>query len=321
MNELRSQRLAAASSLEMLGDRELSLERQIQEQKRQIAEQQEIVKSAPPDARAGSSYGVLLVKKAELEAQLKDYSAQYTDKNPKVQQTQSQLAQINSNITQLGGGQNAFAATSSEARELRSLQRELAKMETELEITKRGIDRKKSGLPGGPASIPPAAMAGSPGAAGVEHETDVERLRHRHETLLKRHDELRGKIATGGGLDSGLFQVVDEPAEPRLPAGPNRSKLHLIALLIALGFGLAVVAAVETPRLFQVRDERDVEYYLGVPVLALIPETTTPLEEARSRRLALTRRFAVLALTAVLAPALMVLLSQSRLFQLLADRL
>src|SRR5262249_38728947 len=83
-NDTQSQRLAAQSSAETLSDKQYALEQQIAEQKRQIAEQEKVARVAPSDARSGSSYGVLLVRKADLEAQLKDYSTQYTDKNPKV---------------------------------------------------------------------------------------------------------------------------------------------------------------------------------------------------------------------------------------------
>ena len=101
MSAIRAQRIAAASSAESLSDRVYALEQQVAQQKQQIAEQQKIVKLAPSDAKAGGSYGVLLVRKAELEAQLKDYSSQYTEKNPKVVQARNQLTEINSQIAQL----------------------------------------------------------------------------------------------------------------------------------------------------------------------------------------------------------------------------
>src|SRR5215216_4888278 len=132
LSTLRAQRIAAESSAETLTDKQYALEQQIAEQKRQIAEQEKLVKAAPRDVRSASSYGVLLVRKAELEAQLKDYLSQYTDKNPKVVQTQNQIAEINRQIAQLsaGGEQGTVASDSSEARELRSLQRDLARMQT-----------------------------------------------------------------------------------------------------------------------------------------------------------------------------------------------
>jgi len=80
------------------------------------------------------------------------------------------------------------------------------------------------------------------------------------------------------------------------------------------------VALVEAPRLFAIRDDRDVRYYLGAPVVALIPETLTPYEQGRYRRLMLARMVGVLVLGAVAVPALVLLLNQLRIFQLLASR-
>ena len=151
---IRAQRIAAASSIETLTDKQFSLEQQIAEQKRQIQEQQKIAPLAPSDAKSGSSYGVLLVRKAELEAQLKDYGAQYTDKNPKVIQTRNQLGEINHQIAQLSAGADpdSAALNSAEARELRAMQRELNKMQTEMAVTQRELDRKKQAA-GGATSL------------------------------------------------------------------------------------------------------------------------------------------------------------------------
>src|SRR5207247_317149 len=112
---LPAQRLAAESSVETLSDKQYTLERQIVEQKRQVAEEEKLAALAPRTggARAGSSYGVLLVRKAELEAQLKEYSTQYTAKNPKVMQARTQLAEIDRQLAQLeaADGQGAGAGS------------------------------------------------------------------------------------------------------------------------------------------------------------------------------------------------------------------
>ncbi len=295
MNTDRAQRIAATSSIETLTDKRFALEQQIAEQNRQIQEQQKIVKLAPSDAKASSSYGVLLVRKAELEAQIKDYGTQYTDKNPKTMQARNQLNEINRQIAQLsaGGDQDSAPVSSAEARELRSMQRELARMQTELAITQRELDRKKQGAPNSTgetaisASIP-AAAAGSGGEAAGEMQTDYETLRKRYDALLtKQAQSERAQISTAG-LDPGVFQLVDAPTQPRIPIGPNRFKYRMFSLALALGVALLVAFALEIPKLYAITDDRDVEYYLGVPVIALIPETVTPVE-GRSRQLLLGR--------------------------------
>src|ERR1044072_10003892 len=118
------------------------------------------MKAAPSEARSSSSYGVLLVRKAELEAQIKDFTAQYTDKNPKVIQARAQLDEINGQIAQLNTDNQGGTQNSAEARELRTLERELGRMETELAITNRALDRKRQALESTPEI--PATVASAP---------------------------------------------------------------------------------------------------------------------------------------------------------------
>lgn len=320
--EIRARRQTAIASLESLSDKQFALERQVAEQKQQIAEQQKIVKSAPSDARSGSSYGVLLVRKAELEAQIQDFTAQYTDKNPKVMQAKTQLAEINRQIAQLSAGGEGAPANSAEARELRAMQRELSRLETELEITRRDMGRKNETLATTP-NVPAVAAVSSSGpvvAAVAEPATDIERLRNRYTSLLNKQDALARMQSASVGLDPGLFQIVDQPTQPQTPAGPDRTKLRMLALLLALAAGLAAAIAIEAPRLFSIRDDRDVEYYLGAPVIAQIPETLTPAERGRSRKLLAARGLIVALLAVITVPVLIFLLNQLQVFQILASR-
>ena len=128
---------------------------------------------------------------------------------------------------------------------------------------------------------------------------------------------MRGTMA---GLDPGIFQIVDRPAVPQTPSGPDRAKLQLIGLLVALGLGLLVAMATQAPRLFEVRDDRDVDHYLGAPIIGLIPESLTPSERGRQRTLGLARRGLLMLAGLILVPGLILLLNQIGIFQLLAGR-
>jgi uncharacterized protein involved in exopolysaccharide biosynthesis len=317
----RAQRQAAESSVEALTDKQYALQQQIAETKRQIAEQEKLVKAAPRDVKSGSSYGVLLVRKAELEAQLKDYQSQYTDKNPKVVQTQTQIAELNRQINALKSGeQSDTPSDSSEARELRALQRELANKQTELSVVERELGRKQQTLTSTPSVSTSAPVAASAPITDISSETSTDRLGDRYTYLLRRQDELRQARGATAGLDPGIFQIVDRPAVPQTPAGPDRTKLQLIGLAIALALGLLAAIVSQAPRLFEVRDDRDVNYYLGAPVIALIPESFTPVERGRQRTMTLARRGLLLLLGIMLVPGLILLLNQIGLFQLLAGR-
>ena len=117
-----------------------------------------------------------------------------------------------------------------------------------------------------------------------------------------------------------MFQVVDPPHLPELPVAPNRRMLFMFAIALAVGFGLLTVLIVEIPRFFVFSDERDIEYYLGAPVLAMIPETLTRPERRRRRRIRWTRGLIFLLFAAVIIPALVILVNRAGIFQLLGYR-
>jgi membrane protease YdiL (CAAX protease family) len=128
------------------------------------------------------------------------------------------------------------------------------------------------------------------------------------------------KLAGIAGSGTPMFQIIDTPNKPQLPVAPNRPMLMIIGLVISLVFGLFVVFIFELPRLFLLNDEQDIEYYLGAPVIALIPETTTPIERSRNRRLKWTRGLIFLVLAAGMIPALIVVLNRVGIFQIIGSR-
>jgi uncharacterized protein involved in exopolysaccharide biosynthesis len=289
---IRAQRLAAAGSIESLVDKEFMLERQIDEQKRQITEQEKLVSSAAPVSglAATSAYGVLLARRAEVEGQIKDLATFATEKNPKMVQAKTQLAAINREIARLeaAGGTTLGAAINSaspDARELRAMRRELRRIETELEVTRRYLSRKTKSLKELPRELPnPGLEEIVPSGQLNEAKAEYDRLKGRYDWLMSKQDSLQ-MLSGDNGQKIAMFQVIDPPIARMAPVGPNRRFLMLLGLGIALALGLLAAAALEIPRLFMIQNTRDVEYYLGTPVLALIPETLTPFERSRRRRL------------------------------------
>jgi len=289
---IRAQRLAAAGSIESLVDKEFMLERQIDDQKRQITEQEKLVSSATPVSglAATSAYGVLLARRAEVEGQIKDLATFATEKNPKMVQAKTQLAAINREVARLeaAGGTTLGAAINSaspDARELRAMRRELRRIETELEVTRRDLSRKTKSLKELPKELPnPGLAETAPSGQLNEAKAEYDRLKGRYDWLMSKQDSLQ-MLSGDDGQKIAMFQVIDPPIARLAPVGPNRRFLMLLGLGIALALGLLAAAALEIPRLFMIQNTRDVEYYLGTPVLALIPERLTPFERSRRRRL------------------------------------
>src|SRR5215470_7540420 len=324
---VRAQRLAAPDSIGALGDKEFMLIRQIDEQKRQIAEQEKLVSSAAPASRlaTNSAYGVLLARRAEVEGQIKDLASSATEKNPKMVQARSQLATINQEIARLEAvsGANSGAAVNSaspEARELRVMRRELQRLENELELARRDLSRKTEGLKEMPKEDPNAGLREIASTARLnEAKTEYDRLMGRYNWLMDRQDSLQ-KLFGNDGRKGEVFQVVDAPLAQPAPVAPNRLMLKLIGLGIALALGLLIASVWEIPHLFLIHNDRDVEYYLGTPVLAAIPETLTAPQRARRRVLWGLRWLGLAALLGAMIPVLVIVIDRTQMFQILANR-
>jgi uncharacterized protein involved in exopolysaccharide biosynthesis len=321
----RGQRLSIASSIDSLDDKEFMLERQIAEQQRQIAEQEKQVNSAATVSglAASGAYGVLLARRAEVEGQVKDLAAVVTEKNPKMIQARTQLAEVNREIARLesanGTSPAAANSPSPEARELRAMQRELQRLQIELDVTRRDLGRKTQTL---------NALPSAGARTGLSETAPAERLNQakaEYDRLMGRYNWLRDKQdsllkLSGGGTHTAMFKVIDAPNLSRAPVAPNRNVLRLLGLGIALGLGLLAAAARESTRLLLLNNDRDVEYYLGAPVLALIPETLTPFERSHRRRLWLLRWVGLGLLSAMMIPVFVAVLDRIQIFQILGNR-
>jgi polysaccharide chain length determinant protein (PEP-CTERM system associated) len=117
-----------------------------------------------------------------------------------------------------------------------------------------------------------------------DHETTREQFR----SLLAKRGEADMAADLEQRQKGEQFRVIEPAALPERPTGPNRLRLLLVGLALALGAsGLAVVLAEQVDTSFRRVD--DVRAALPVPVLSAIPRITTErdrLRGLRQRRLA-----------------------------------
>src|SRR5262249_7926055 len=139
--------------------------------------------------------------------------------------------------------------------------------------------------------------------------SEYERVLGRYNWLMDKQETLQ-KLSGGDGQNVTMFQVIDAPHASLLPVGPNRRLLLLLGLGLAVVGGLVGAAAGEFPRLFLIHNDRDVDYYLGTPVLALIPETLEPFERSRRRRWLGLRWVGLTLLAAMMIPILIAALDR-----------
>ncbi|MEN3333160.1 MAG: protein tyrosine kinase modulator [Blastocatellia bacterium] len=322
----RSERNAISASVEQLHDRQYALQQQIANQKKAIVQQQEIVRIAvPTDDRGNSSMGALLRRKGELEAQIKHYLEQYTDKYPKLVTAREQLADVEQRIIEArasGEGTRTSQATP-EAQQLRQMQTELSRTETELEIVERELGRKQEAAAhGGVPTVAAPLVSAAPVAGDYSSASDytTEGLKERYTQLLKRQEALSVFQPSPAGPAAPFFQIVDEPNLPQQPAAPGRAKLMMFALAMALGAALVAAVIVELPRFTRIHDERDIKYFLGVPVVALLPENLTATERNTEARRQFARRLRFLLLGAAIIPVLAFILNFTHIFHILGSK-
>jgi capsular polysaccharide biosynthesis protein len=120
------------------------------------------------------------------------------------------------------------------------------------------------------------------------------------------------------GTGRPLFQVLDAPNLPTAPVGPDRGKLYATAAVLALALAAFVALALELPRLRSVCDERDVDYYLGVPTLGTLPRIELPVERGRRRARAVALGLGLALAAAVSVPLLGMALQRLRVFEFLS---
>ncbi|MBI1737070.1 MAG: GumC family protein [Candidatus Rokubacteria bacterium] len=97
-------------------------------------------------------------------------------------------------------------------------------------------------------------------------QRDLESNQQLYETVLKRLKE----TGMAGGLETNNVRVMEDATAPSLPVRPNTARGITIAALVGLVLGIGLAMTVEY---FDttVKSAEDVERYLGLPVIAIVP--------------------------------------------------
>jgi polysaccharide biosynthesis transport protein len=111
-----------------------------------------------------------------------------------------------------------------------------------------------------------------------EKEIQYLALQRESETNQQLYDSVLKRLKeTGvtGGLETNNVRIVEAATPPTAPVRPRRLWNLGLSLAVGLGLGIAVAVALEY---FDttVRTPDDVERYLGLPVIAIIPRFETP---------------------------------------------
>jgi polysaccharide chain length determinant protein (PEP-CTERM system associated) len=218
-----------------------------------------------------------------LQTQLANLQVRYTDDYPDVIKTKNDIAALKKQIAESNAQKAVSEAGKPQKTTLEPLQivqlraqvhnldQAIAEKTREQEQIKQQIRLYQERVQSSPAV-----------------EQQFKELTRGYQTALESFNELQKKrdaSAMAADLErkqqGEQFRVLDPANLPDKPSFPNRPVFAVGGLGGGLGLGLAIAFLLEM-RDTSLKTERDVEYTLHLPVLAMIPEIDSPSEKKAS---------------------------------------
>ena len=133
-----------------------------------------------------------------------------------------------------------------------------------------------------------------------EMSRDYSTTKERYETLLKRYEEAHLAATLEQGQNVEQFRILGAALPPREPTAPNRLRLLVLGVLLAVGLAVGAVMAAEKLDTAFHRIE-DLRAFISVPTLGRVPLIASRAQTRRNRL-----RAAAVAVSAVVAVLLIV---------------
>ncbi|MEP9404186.1 polysaccharide biosynthesis tyrosine autokinase [Sphingomonas sp. VNH70] len=198
-----------------------------------------------PDVLSNPAAQEILQRRAELNSQLNQLRERLKPDHPTVVQATAQIAELNAQLNQLAGSI------------LNSIRNQYLTAQRQQDAIESQVARLKS-----------ATLAEQD--RGVQYnilKREVDTNRQLYESLLQRFKE----VSAEAGVATNNVTMVDTAETPRRPTSPR--PLVNMALALVAGLFLAGLYAFGRERLDDVlRDPRDVETRLHLPLLGVVPE-------------------------------------------------
>lgn len=209
-----------------------------------------------PEVQAHTGIVQMRSRLSELQERRAALLQQYTAEWPAVRQIDEQIAQVSRDLRQTAEGVVAALGTSYRAALAR--ENELRQSYTQERAASRQQSQDES-------------MMGS-------LDQELETNKQIYNTLFQRQNELR--ISSSGSMPS---VTIPTPArEPRAPIGPPRARNILVALLLSLGAGIGLAILLDYLD-DTLKSTEDVDRYISLPTLALIPAPRAERSRIRGR--------------------------------------
>src|SRR5438445_997028 len=221
----------------------------------------------------GRSPQTLQQQLSDLENQLPSLQARYTDKHPAVLKLKEEIAQLQKEVQDVPSqdqGQSVKQEVKAPLVEPLQIQQLRAKLhQADLTVSQKKEEQKQlqQQIKTLQARIQLSPMVQQEFKALTR---DYQTALNFYNELLKKRDEAQMATELERRQQGENFRMLDPPSFPEQPSFPNRGPFALGGLAVGLGLGAGLAYLVES-RDKSLRKLRDVEVYLGVPTLAVIP--------------------------------------------------
>jgi polysaccharide chain length determinant protein (PEP-CTERM system associated) len=221
-------------------------------------------------------------------AQLAELQQIYTDTHPEIKRLKRQVAELQRQLTATELESRLAEPSTGEpgqpARATRGSWRwQLQEEIEEINLQELQLERQQANMQLQIAAYEQTIARGPQ----IERELgdltrDYENTQKNYQSLLAQ--EMQAEIAENleKQRKAGQFKVLRPARVPTKPWQPDRRKLLMMGLALGLAVGGGLVFLVEYVD-HSFRDPEDFKQYTGLPVLAAIPQLTTPTEQRKQR--------------------------------------
>jgi polysaccharide chain length determinant protein (PEP-CTERM system associated) len=232
-------------------------------------------------SRAATNPDTLEHQLSTLQSQLVTLQSRYTNDHPDIIKLKREIAKLEKALSENASASEVLSKDATKAGlnqppELQQLRLQIHQLESVVKerSTEQQRIRQQIGVYQSRVQLSPRV------------EEEYKSLTRDYTTAQKNYDDLLNK-KTQSEMATNLerrqqgeqFRVIDPPNLPETQTYPKRWQFAAFGVLGGLGFGLAAVGILEF-RDRVVRTERDVQHYLQLPALALVP----PVGAAALRR-------------------------------------
>jgi polysaccharide biosynthesis transport protein len=185
---------------------------------------------------------------SELEVTRAKLSKTYKDKHPEILKVDAQIEQVSQRIE--AEIKNMMRAVQTEFRVARAREETLLGNVNRLRTEAQELNEKEIQY--------------------LSLQRDADSNQQLYEAVLKRLKE----TGITGGLETNNVSVIEEATAPRIPIRPRKSVNLVISVLVGLLVGVGTALTIEY---FDttVKTPDDVERYLGLPVIGIVPQFST----------------------------------------------